>query len=77
MLCRMLHVSRSVVASHREGRGTYGSPRILDDLREAGERGRRHPSAAPSDAVVAPNTLQRAAAAPRVGERPPVVLAGC
>jgi putative transposase len=26
-----------VVTSHREGRGTYGSPRILDDLREAGE----------------------------------------
>lgn len=27
-----------VVAAHRAGRGTYGSPRILDDLREAGER---------------------------------------
>ncbi len=70
-----------IVAAHREGRGTYGSPRILDDLREAGERvGRkrvarlmkerdlvgemkkrwRHPSAAPSDAVCAPNTLDRA-----------------
>jgi putative transposase len=70
-----------VVASHRDGRGTYGSPRILDDLREAGERVSRkrvarlmternlvgemkkrwrHPSSAPSDAVVAPNTLDRA-----------------
>ena len=70
-----------VVAAHREGRGTYGSPRILDDLREAGERVSRkrvarlmkernlvgemkkrwrHPSSAPSDAVVAPNTLDRA-----------------
>jgi putative transposase len=70
-----------IVASHREGRGTYGSPRILDDLREAGERVSRkrvarlmkernlvgemkkrwrHPSAAPSDAVLAPNTLDRA-----------------
>jgi putative transposase len=27
-----------VVAAHRAGRGTYGSPRILDDLRETGER---------------------------------------
>ena len=63
-----------IVASHRDGRGTYGSPRILDDLREAGERVSRkrvarlmternlvgemkkrwrHPSSAPSDAVVA------------------------
>jgi hypothetical protein len=70
-----------VVAAHREGRGTYGSPRILDDIREAGEhvsRKRvarlmkernlvgepkkrwRHPSSAPSDAVCAPNTLDRA-----------------
>jgi putative transposase len=70
-----------IVASHRDGRGTYGSPRILDDLREAGERVSRkrvarlmkerslvgelkkrwrHPSSAPSDAVVAPNTLNRA-----------------
>lgn len=70
-----------IVASHREGRGTYGSPRILDDLREAGERVSRkrvarlmkerdlvgemkkrwrHPSSAPSDAVCAPNILDRA-----------------
>src|SRR4051812_22682788 len=69
-----------IVASHHEGRGTYGSPRVLDDLREAGEhvsrkrvarlmkeRGLvgempkrwRHPSAAPSDGVSAPNTLDR------------------
>jgi putative transposase len=27
-----------VVAAHRAGRGTYGSPRVLDELREAGER---------------------------------------
>jgi transposase InsO family protein len=27
-----------VVAVHQEGRGTYGSPRILDELRERGER---------------------------------------
>jgi putative transposase len=27
-----------IVAAHRDGRGTYGSPRILDELREAGER---------------------------------------
>lgn len=27
-----------VVAAHQAGRGTYGSPRILDELREAGER---------------------------------------
>ena len=27
-----------VTAAHRAARGTYGSPRILDDLREAGER---------------------------------------
>lgn len=27
-----------VVAAHRLGRGTYGSPRILDELRERGER---------------------------------------
>src|SRR3569832_3034237 len=26
-----------VVAAHQAGRGTYGRPRILDDLREAGE----------------------------------------
>ena len=26
-----------VVSSHDEGRGTYGSPRVLDDLREVGE----------------------------------------
>ena len=26
-----------IVSSHHEGRGTYGSPRVLDDLREAGE----------------------------------------
>jgi transposase InsO family protein len=70
-----------IVRSHREGRGTYGSPRVLDDLREWGERVSRkrvarlmkernlvgemkkrwrHPSSAPSDAVVAPNTLDRA-----------------
>jgi putative transposase len=70
-----------VVAVDHEGRGTYGSPRILDDLREAAEHvGRkhvarlmkarnlvgepkkrwRHPSAAPSDAVCAPNMLARA-----------------
>jgi putative transposase len=70
-----------IVVAHREGRGTYGSPRIFDDLREAGEhvsRKRiarlmkerdlvgamkkrwRHPSSAPSDAVCAPNTLDRA-----------------
>src|SRR3954467_4132744 len=69
-----------IVSSHHEGRGTYGSPRVLDDLREAGEhvsrkrvarlmkeRGLvgempkrwRHPSAAPSDGVSAPNTLDR------------------
>ena len=70
-----------IVASHRDGRGTYGSPRVFDELREAGERVSRkrvarlmkernlvgemkkrwrHPSSAPSDAVVAPNTLARA-----------------
>jgi putative transposase len=27
-----------VVAAHQAGRGTYGSPRVLDDLRESGER---------------------------------------
>ncbi len=27
-----------VVAAHRAGRGTYGSPRVLDELRETGER---------------------------------------
>ena len=27
-----------VVAAHRLGRGTYGSPRVLDELREGGER---------------------------------------
>jgi putative transposase len=27
-----------VAAAHRAGRGTYGSPRVLDELREAGER---------------------------------------
>lgn len=27
-----------VVAAHRRGRGTYGSPRVLDELREQGER---------------------------------------
>jgi putative transposase len=27
-----------VVAAHQAGRGTYGSPRVLDDLREGGER---------------------------------------
>jgi putative transposase len=27
-----------VVAAHRAGRGTYGSPRVLSELREAGER---------------------------------------
>jgi hypothetical protein len=74
-----------IVASHRDGRGTYGSPRILDDLREWGERVSRkrvarlmkerdlvgemkkrwrHPSSAPSDAVVAPNTLDRAFTVP-------------
>lgn len=26
-----------VVAAHQAGRGTYGSPRVLDDLRESGE----------------------------------------
>ena len=69
-----------ILSSRHEGRGTYGSPRVLDDLREAGEhvsrkrvarlmkeRGLveempkrwRHPSAAPSDSVSAPNTLDR------------------
>jgi transposase InsO family protein len=69
-----------IEASHRAGRGTYGSPRILHDLRELGEhvsRKRvarlmkernlvgelkkrwRHPSSAPSDAICAPNTLDR------------------
>lgn len=70
-----------VVVAHHAGRGTYGSPRVLDDLRERGERVSRkrvarlmrerglvgepkkkwrHPGAAPTDAVCAPNTLDRA-----------------